>query len=219
MAVSYCEQEDVYRQGVPRGVLVLPARPIASVDTSGNTLVLEGHGLVEDEPFQLQADAGGSLPAPLAAATVYYAEPVDDSDSLLRVRATPGGAAIDITTAGANFSLVYSAEIGRMIDAARESASRFADGCLTGHVVPLTAPFPPFVVTAVAEISASKVLRKLGRVSQQIIDMGIEAREDLRTMVKGLPLRDAAATPQVPFARGVTPRSTRWGGCDPKVIR
>lgn len=208
MGVSYATREDIYRQGVPRGTLAVPARPIASVDTAANTLELEGHGLATDDPIQFRADAGGSLPSPLAEGATYFAKPYSDGDSRLQVAASEGGSAIDLTTAGANFSLIYAGESGRMIDVAIARASRLVDRHLTAHQVPLALPYPVELVGAVAEIAAASVLAKLGRANDQIKEIAALAREDLKAIAAGIPLRDAAATPQVGIVRGTSPSTS-----------
>lgn len=47
--------------------------------------------------------AGGTAPSPLVLGTTYYARDISGND--FKVSATPGGAAIDLTTAGSGFSV------------------------------------------------------------------------------------------------------------------
>lgn len=68
---------------------------VVGVDTSGNRLI-GTHGLNYNDPVEISSS--GTLPSPLVAATTYYALPVDEH--LFRLAATPGGAAIDITSTG-----------------------------------------------------------------------------------------------------------------------
>jgi hypothetical protein len=70
---------------------------ITAVDVTGNTLTIPEHGRTANQEFFLFST--GSLPAPLAAVTPYYV--ISPTTNTLQLSATSGGAAIDITTAGA----------------------------------------------------------------------------------------------------------------------
>lgn len=81
------------------------------VDTPGavafsatsDTVTLANHGLVLDDEIAFVPVTGASLPAPLVFGTSYYAR--DVTTDTLKVAATQGGAAIDIT--GASIGAVY----------------------------------------------------------------------------------------------------------------
>lgn len=190
--VSYATRADLHAHGLPRGVLVEPARVVESADATSNRLTLEAHGLETDQAIQFRAHDGGALPSPLTATTVYYARPVSGSESLLEVAATAGGAAVDITTAGiAPFSLVVSLQPA--IDAAIEYCSRYVDRHIIQHGVPLESPYPAEVVAIVAKLAAAELLRRLG-MSIPVIEEGARiARGELQTFAKGVPLRDERA--------------------------
>ena len=195
MAESYATRDDVYRQGVPRGALVSRGRVVGAVDTSANTLELEGHGLEAGTAVQFRADSGGSLPSPLSASGVYYALPVSGSDSLFRLEASVGGGAIDITSGGASpFMLVVP--LGPSLDALLEVYSRWVDSLVIAHTVPFVAPYPAWVRHCVAVRTAAQAARMLGLGSQaeQIFEAERMAIADAMRLAKGPPTRDAAAT-------------------------
>ncbi len=211
--VAYATSSDVYGIGVPPGALSFPARLVEAADATGNTLELNGHALATDTAIQFTADDDGLLPAPLALATVYYARPVAGSDSLLQVAATAGGAAINLTTAGtAPFRLVRS--VAASIASECDSHSRWVDSLLTGHVVPLTAPYPAWVVAVVAKRAARSLIRMLGLGGlQHVIDEADSVERDVLRMARsGLSLRDSAATASANLTTGASPTTTgRWG--------
>jgi hypothetical protein len=191
MGVSYAERSDTTAIG-PAGSLVSPAREIALVDVSANTLELGWHGLTTGDQVSFRVEAAGVLPAPLVAGTTYYANVVDEDH--FNVAATPDGDPIVMTTTGtAPFSLVVA--IGPLIDYFNEFFSRWADGKLVYHQVPLTSPYPSYVTYIVALRSWLHVQEKLGHITHA----QVEAREqgailDFMTQAK-VPLRDSRATP------------------------
>lgn len=72
-----------------------------SFNSGGNWFLrASGLNLLQGEPIYFTA---GTMPAPLVASTTYYAVPI--SDTRCKVSATPGGAAIDITSDGASVLL------------------------------------------------------------------------------------------------------------------
>jgi hypothetical protein len=75
---------------------------VASAAT--DTITLVAHGLSNNQPIRFYAIAGQSLPAPLAAATVYYVFSVDADN--FKVRASVGGSAINLTTSGGSWFVV-----------------------------------------------------------------------------------------------------------------
>ena len=86
---AYATRSDVYKYGLPRGMLANPGRLCASVLASTNAFELDGHGFETDDPILLRAEGTGAMPAPLVAGTTYYAIRV--SESIFRIAATPAG--------------------------------------------------------------------------------------------------------------------------------
>jgi len=72
--------------------------PIA-LSVSGSTFTLAGHGLANNDPVQLWAPGGATLPAPLAVQTTYYANAV--TSNTFQLSGFSGGSSISLTTAGA----------------------------------------------------------------------------------------------------------------------
>ncbi len=199
-APTYATRDDLLAHGLPAGVLVEPARVVSAADATTNRLTIEAHMFTADKPVQLRADPGGSLPAPLSESTVYYARPVSGSESLLELAATPGGATINLTTAGAApFSIVET--LGPKIDACLEEASRRVDMHLPAHSVPLEAPYPSVVVAIVAKLAAEDLIGRLGLSIPAISDRARIAAAMLANLARGLPLRDSRATAPSNLAR------------------
>lgn len=69
-----------------------------------NLLTAEGH-LVEENDELILSNAGGSLPGGLSAATRYFAKEV--TPNAFKLAATPGGSAIDVTSAGTGTHAFY----------------------------------------------------------------------------------------------------------------
>ena len=68
-------------------------------DASNDTLECVAHGLVNDETVVVWAVPGDPLPVPLVEGTVYYVVAATTDD--LKLSATLGGAAIDVSAIGA----------------------------------------------------------------------------------------------------------------------
>lgn len=196
MGVLYANRSDVFGVGVPRGALVRPARLIKSVDAAGDTIELEGHGLSGGDTIEFTVSGGGILPQPLAVQTIYYAKLITLADgstdeNRFQVSATSGGAAIDLATTGTQ---PYSAAIptGPMIDRYLEKFSRWVDSVVVGDVVPLTAPFPVWVVNIVALRTAIAVANAIGRSTPTLQDREKTEITDFLRLAKGAPLRGDA---------------------------
>jgi len=162
--MDYCAQSDVYRF-VPPGMLSVPARMIATGDAAANTLTLQGHGMVDDSPFTLRIEAGGSMPSPLVAGTTYYAIVVD-ADTF-QVAASAGGSAINLTTIGLYVLFVQQIPWAGLIT----ECSAVVDQTVIGHVVPLvnddgTIPEPIRSYTAV--LLAMRAMAFCGRDAQSL---------------------------------------------------
>lgn len=72
---------------------------ITAVVTATDSLTVTGHGMSANDPVRVYAPSGlGVLPAGLAASTVYYAIIVDANT--IKLSASSGGAAVDITSVG-----------------------------------------------------------------------------------------------------------------------
>lgn len=203
----YCDREDVYRQA-PRGSLTEPARLVAAVDASANTITVNGHALREDDEisFRLGAD-DGEIIAGLAVGTTYYAEPI--TESTFKVRAAAGGAEVNLTAEGTNVMLVVSR--GPDIDDEIRAASRLFDGAVVGHEVPFAEPIPDEVRLWVAKIAAFNTLDSLGKTTPQMVARNASILEQLKTLAKGVRLRDPEATTQTKIARGRSPSTTTTG--------
>jgi hypothetical protein len=68
-----------------------------TVDTGADTINDVSHGRVNTDSVRFSVSTGGTLPAPLTTGTWYIINKTNDT---FQVSATPGGAAVDITTAG-----------------------------------------------------------------------------------------------------------------------
>jgi hypothetical protein len=183
------------------------------VSTAASTLAIDGHGFATDDPVSFRAEAGGSLPAPLAAGTAYFAKPT--TDDAFQVAATAGGAAITLTTAGARVIAIAPLPIASAI----AWASRLVDDMLPAHLVPMVAPnIPEIVRMTVAELAAGKLLGRTGSASKSLAEMVDAARKRLERWGKGVPIRgenvpvaaNLAASASVPYT---DPRGwSRFGG-------
>lgn len=72
-------------------------RKVFTADAATNTLAAQNHGYPNGAKIE-NFNTGGALPAPLAAATAYYV--VNATQNTYQLALAPGGAAIDLTTAG-----------------------------------------------------------------------------------------------------------------------
>lgn len=202
---SYCVDADVV-PFLPSGGLPNAART-ATANVAGDWLESEGHGLASGAEVRVRIATGGTLPAGLAAETTYYALVL--STSRFQLAATSGGAAINLTSAGANF--VFTSPLP--IAAWREWAAREIDSILPPHVVPLVAPVPQVVVTANAELAAFKGLAVTGGAE---IDLGAKIDQIAQRLVrwaKTVPVRGIARDVTSPGNLAV---SRAAGAVDPR---
>jgi hypothetical protein len=209
----YCVRADVTAL-LPSGGLPNSAR-VATGSASGDYIDCDQHGLAANDPVTFRAEVGGSLPTGLVEGTVYYAIVV--STSRIQVAATAGGAAINLTTAGANFVMWRELPWAAWIYA----AARDCDSFLPAHVVPVVEPYPAVLVTANADLAGVRGLLATGGAD---IDYG--ARLDqigkrLTMWAKALPLRGDARSTQSPVNLAITasagatdPRGWATGGND-----
>lgn len=210
--MGLCVTADLYSYGLPRGGTPNPGRLASTVSTSANTIALEEHGFDAGFPVRLRAEAGGSLPSPLAEGVEYYALPVDDGHFSLS--AAPEGAAIDLTTTGARFVVIAPLPT----EAAIEWATGVIYDMVPAHIVPMTAPYPPLIVATCAELAAGKLLALRGSSSKSLGEMLQWAQKRLERWSKGVPVRGINQQRAANLSVGTTlpyPDSrgwSRWGG-------
>lgn len=192
----YCEPRDLYDHGLPRGAVPNPGRLAASALAGTNAITLDAHGFEAGDPIELRAEAGGSLPTPLAEGVTYYVVPL--SGSAFSLATSEGGPAIDLTVNGSNVVVIDSLDV--KIDKAIEWASRLLDDMLPAHVVPLTAPYPPIVVMTTAELAAAKVVGHGGAVSATLTKIADDARKRLERWGAGVPIRGENRPPAANLA-------------------
>lgn len=189
---AYATRQDLYRYAPVRGSLTSNSREVSTSTASTDILELEGHGLETGDTCQVRAIAGGSLSSPLAAATTYYAIKVDDSRIKLATSSAnaSAGTAINLTTDGVTMALVTPLPVDEVL----EFYSRFVDGLLPAHAVPLDSPYPVTIVALVAELSAHRLQLIAGTVSESMKEMELAAVAQLQRYAQGIPLRDARVT-------------------------
>lgn len=185
---AYATRRDVYRYGLARGTLGSQARLVSSSVEATDTISLDGHGFETDDTVVLRATDGGTLSAPLVSGTTYYVIRV--SDSAFKLAATQGGNAIDLTTDGVSMIVA----IALPFDDVLEFYSRFVDGFVPAHLVPLTAPYPVLVTAIVAELSAKKLQILAGQISESMKETELAAKAQLERWAAGVPVRDPNAT-------------------------
>jgi len=209
---AYATRADLYRYGLPRGMLANPGRLCASALAATDAFELDGHGLETADPIIFRAEAGGTLPAPLVAGTTYYTIRINEQffKAGASAIAAAAGTAIDLTVDGV--SVVVASMLP--IDEVLEFYSRFVDPFLPAHLVPLTSPYPITVTALVAELSAKKLLLIAGQSSASMTELEIAAKAQLERWAKGVPLRDARATASTntAYSESVTADPRGWGG-------
>lgn len=208
----YCTRGDV-NDWISTGEIAGRAHLVAESLASTNALTLDGHGLETDDPVKVRAVEGGNLPAPLAAGTLYYA--VRLTNATFSLAAAPAGGAIDLTTDGA--SVVVSRE--PKYDKVIEFWSRWADGFLPAHALPLTTSVHPLIRGIVAKLAAYDLMGLEGKDSARALAARDTAQKALERYAAGLPLRGApvtASTNLAVVARVATdPRGWGSGGTIP----
>jgi hypothetical protein len=210
LMVAYATRRDVFRYGLPRGTLSSEGREVASCLASTDTLELESHGFETDDVVTVRAIQGGTLAAPLVAGTSYYVRRV--TDSTFQLAATAGGASINLTTDGV--TMIVS--IPLPFDDVLEFYSRFVDGFLPAHAVPLKTPYDVTVVALVAELAAKKLQHLSGVSSVSMAEFELGAKAQLERYAAGLPLRSVASTQAstnlaVTATLGATSDPRGWG--------
>lgn len=202
---AYCVRADVLAF-LPSGGLPNPARE-ATASASGDYFVCDQHGLIDDQTVTFEAATDGSIPTGLTAGATYYVIVV--STTRFKVSATEGGAAVNITTAGDNFTVF--AELPW--DSWMEVAARDCDSFLPAHVVPVVAPYPQVLVTANAELAAARGLIATASAS---IDLGVKldaVGARLTRWAKTIPLRGTSRSVTSPTSLAITASA---GATDPR---
>lgn len=210
--IVYPEHSDLRKHGLPPGVLSQQALLVASVDTTGDALEVADHGCAAGDPVIMSVDPGSTLPSPLVAGTTYYARPVAGRPDRLQLAATVGGAAVNLTTAGAGtFSLLADISEARSLEA-RRFASRQVDSYMPSEAVPFSAPYPAQAVAYSAKLAARELLRQLGRKDAGVWEAADAVLADLSNFRRhGLSIRAAASSSWGSTMRhGAAARD--WGG-------
>jgi hypothetical protein len=184
---AYATRADLYDSGLPRGTLGSSSRIVASSSAGNDTLELEDHGFETDDEVLVRAVEGGTLSAPLAEGTTYYA--IRLTSSTFKLAASPGDSAINLTSNGV--SMLVAKELP--FDKVLERVSRLADLRMP-HLVPLDSPYPEVVIDVVARIAARRLQASSGTVSDTVNAFEEQAWKELERWAKGVPLRDASAT-------------------------
>lgn len=83
------------------GWLSTVVKPFVAADLVGELLTSPAHGFVADDRVCVEAEDAGVVPTGLSAGTLYYVLASGLTTDLFKVSASSGGAAIDITAAGA----------------------------------------------------------------------------------------------------------------------
>lgn len=189
---AYATRQDLYRYAPVRGSLTSSSRLVSTSTASTDIIELEGHGLETGDECQLRAIDGGTLSAPLVAGTTYYAIKVDDARFKVATSSANAtvGTSVDLTTAGVSMSLVVELPVDEIL----EFYSRFVDGLLPAHAVPLASPYPVTIVALVAELSAKRLQLIAGTSSESMKDIEIAAQAQLQRYAQGIPLRDSRVT-------------------------
>lgn len=194
--MGFCEIADLYAYGLPRGAAPAVGRLAGSVSVAADTVELDAHGFVDGTPVRFRAEAGGSLPSPLAEGVTYFALPTDESH--FRVAATADGAAIGLSTAGARVVVVTDSPRA----AAIEFATALIEDMLPAHVLPLVAPYPPVVVMTCAELAAWKLLTLAGTETRTLAGVVEAAQKRLARWARGVPIRGTNAPQAAGLAAG-----------------
>lgn len=202
---AYAARGDVYRYGLPRGALGNPGRLVESALALNSVVTLNEHGFETGDPVTFRASDGGTLSAPLVAGTVYYV--IRLTDSTFQASATPTGGPITLTTDST--SVLVTADLP--IDALLERYSRWVDGFLPAHAVPLTAPYPVQVTAVVAELTARKAQILSGMTSESMREAFSEAKGQVERWLAGQPLRNATPAQRTNLAAVTSRRDDRIG--------
>lgn len=186
--VAYATQADVYTYGLPRGALGNPGRIVDSMLAATSTVTLNEHGFSTNDAITFQVTQGGSLSSPLVVGTTYYV--IYLTDSTFQVASAPGGGAITLTADGVQ--PIVQADLP--FDEVLLFYSRFVDGFLPAHAVPLLPPYPITVVAIVATLTAKRLQLLSGMRSGSMDEEEAGAAKQLERWSRGIPSREASQT-------------------------
>ena len=173
---------------LPPGAIGSPSSIAASSLAASDVITLDGHGLETGDPVTVRAAEGGSLSAPLVEGQTYYALRINNAEFSLAL--TAGGPAIDLSSNAVEMIIIREPSFDEHI----EFYSRWADGILPAHLVPLQAPIHPLVAGVVADCVAKRVLNIGGQESAVLSATEVASKAILERYAAGLPLRGAAVT-------------------------
>lgn len=206
----YCENEDLFDYGLPRGLVGMQGRILEAVTASTDLFELDEHGFRSSDRVFVRATEGGMLAGGLAADTAYYVLPI--SSATFKLSLTEGGSPVNVSSDGT--SMVASIRLP--FEKTIEFFSRWVD-CIIPHAVPLTAPYPVIVSGTVAELSAQKLLHLAGQRSESVDGLVAACEKRLKLWGTSVPVRDANVTSSSNRAVVSTGRSDPrgWGGTLP----
>lgn len=189
---AYCSVEDVFRYATSRGGMSNAALEVSSVSVTDNALTVEGHNLELDAKLEAVAFPGGFLPAPLLTGVTYFAIPDAAVESRLRLAATAGGPAIDLTSSGSMFGLRVS--IRETIMANIKAASQRLHRFLPAHAVPLTVDglgkYPETARHMTAVWAAHATFIVLGQRNLLVKEEAESLFSEARLLLAGVGIRD-----------------------------
>jgi hypothetical protein len=184
---------------------------LAAANPATDEIALDNHGMQTGDAFQLRLEPGATLPAPLAAGTTYYA--IELSDIAFQAAATPTGAAIDITDAGENWSVVRFVPWARFI----ASSSALIDNQMTGSAVPMD-PVPEVVRHFTSLLVIERAMVFAGGSSEDVTRHMDRAQAMFDRWLAGRPIvgedKPPAASKAIrtPRSSGSATDSRGWGG-------
>ena len=189
-----CTVKDVYRYATAYGGLSARAQSVSAV--VGSVLEVEGAGLERNDPLELRAFDGGTLPAGAERGVVYYADPVTGREDAFRLLDAVDGAVVTLTTSGEAFGIVRSLE--PLITAQIRSVTQWIFRRLPAHSVPLVADgngnYPETVRAMCAVLAAEATAVVLGITLPRLTEAAERMRSEARLLLAGLPMRDTGDT-------------------------
>lgn len=212
MADLYCTQADLHAYGLPRGSFSNPGRLVHAVSLSLSAFELGDHEFVDGDAVVLRAEAGGSVPSPLASGTTYYVLVIDSNR--FRLSAAVGGSPITLLSSGSGIivgsDLPYAGAI--------QWASRMIDDMIPAALVPLSAPYSEIVVMTAAELACGKLGFFTGVGGSSLSQTLDFCQKRLARWAKGVPIRGTSAPTPAHLAVSSTslgqyqPAWNRYGG-------
>jgi hypothetical protein len=186
---AYALRSDVFKHGLARGSLGNPGRLVSSAVSGQTTVELQEHGFETNDAIIFRPTDAGVLPSPLVVGIPYYA--IRQTSNEFQVSATPNGAPISFTTSAVSVLV----GIDLPYDDVLQFYSRFVDGFLPAHLVPLPTDanglYPITVVGIVASLTARKLQIIAGQISESMAQAEIAAKAQLERWAAGLPVREA----------------------------